>query len=82
MKTKVLLTLALAALTIGLAEANNIEVTNITLIDQNVATRTTTIQFDLSWENSWRISSGLATGTRPGYSRSFASAGATGSTRG
>ncbi|MFT5998813.1 MAG: sulfatase activating formylglycine-generating enzyme [Neolewinella sp.] len=40
--------------------ANNIEVTNIVLTDQNVADGTTVIQFDLSWENSWRISVGPA----------------------
>jgi len=45
----------------GLAiHANNIEVTNIVLTDQNVADGTTIIQFDLSWENSWRISVGPA----------------------
>jgi formylglycine-generating enzyme required for sulfatase activity len=40
--------------------ANNIEVTNIVLADQNVVNGTTVIQFDLSWENSWRISVGPA----------------------
>ncbi|WP_020567998.1 SUMF1/EgtB/PvdO family nonheme iron enzyme [Neolewinella persica] len=40
--------------------ANNIEVTNITLVDQDVVSGTTVIQFDLSWENSWRISVGPA----------------------
>lgn len=40
--------------------ANNIEVTNIVLTDQNVSDGTTVIQFDLSWENSWRISVGPA----------------------
>ena len=40
--------------------ANNIEVTNIVLTNQNVADGTTVIQFDLNWENSWRISVGPA----------------------
>lgn len=40
--------------------ANNIEVTDIVLLNQNVANETTNIQFDLSWENSWRVSVGPA----------------------
>ncbi|MFT7120735.1 MAG: sulfatase activating formylglycine-generating enzyme [Neolewinella sp.] len=42
------------------ANANNIEVTNIVLTDQNAGAGTTVIQFDLNWENSWRISVGPA----------------------
>jgi len=38
--------------------ANNIEVTNISLTGQNTVDNYTLVQFDLSWENSWRISSG------------------------
>lgn len=38
--------------------ANNIEVTNIVLTNQDVGNETTTIQFDLTWENSWRVSVG------------------------
>ncbi|TXF90806.1 SUMF1/EgtB/PvdOfamily nonheme iron enzyme [Neolewinella aurantiaca] len=38
--------------------ANNIEVTDIVLLNQDVGNETTTIQFDLSWENSWRVSVG------------------------
>ncbi|WP_273446373.1 SUMF1/EgtB/PvdO family nonheme iron enzyme [Neolewinella agarilytica] len=41
-------------------QANNIEVTNIVLTDQNEGAGTSVIQFDLSWENSWRISVGPA----------------------
>jgi len=40
--------------------ANNIEVTDIVLRNQNVGAETTSIQFDLSWENSWRVSVGPA----------------------
>jgi formylglycine-generating enzyme required for sulfatase activity len=48
-------------LTAGVAlQANNIEVTNIVLTDQNEGAGTSVIQFDLSWENSWRISVGPA----------------------
>lgn len=38
--------------------ANNIAVTNITLNEQNTSTQVTEVGFDLSWENSWRISVG------------------------
>lgn len=40
--------------------ANNIEVNNISLVDQNTDGGFTSVQFDLSWENSWRISVGPA----------------------
>ncbi|MEM6396632.1 MAG: SUMF1/EgtB/PvdO family nonheme iron enzyme [Bacteroidota bacterium] len=40
--------------------ANNIHVSNVTLADQNQANGTTQVRFDLSWENSWRISVGPA----------------------
>lgn len=38
--------------------ANNIEVSNISLTAQNTTEDYTLVQFDLSWENSWRLSSG------------------------
>ncbi len=38
--------------------ANNIQVSNVTLTGQNTTTDTWQVQFDLSWENSWRTSSG------------------------
>jgi formylglycine-generating enzyme required for sulfatase activity len=38
--------------------ANNIEVSNIALTGQNTDDNYTLVQFDLSWENSWRINSG------------------------
>lgn len=40
------------------AWANNIEVANISLTGQDTDAGTTQVQFDLSWENSWRISVG------------------------
>ncbi len=39
-------------------KANNIAVSNISLTGQNAASNYTLIKFDLSWENSWRISVG------------------------
>lgn len=50
--------LLLAFITVFTLHANNIEVNNITLTNQNTGAETTVIQFDLAWENSWRISVG------------------------
>ncbi len=40
--------------------ANNIQIQNVQIVDQDVDLNTVFIQFDLSWENSWRLSSGPA----------------------
>ena len=40
--------------------ANNIAVTNVALTGKNVTDSYTLVEFDLSGENSWRISSGAA----------------------
>lgn len=40
----------------GVCCANNIAVSNVTLTNQNTAAHYTYIEFDLSWENSWRTS--------------------------
>ncbi len=39
-------------------QANNIQVSNVTLTGRNAAFNFTMVQFDLSWENSWRMSVG------------------------
>ena len=44
----------------GFLYANNISVTNVSLTGQNSSNGTTQLQFDLSWENSWRVSIGPA----------------------
>ncbi|MDW3650162.1 MAG: SUMF1/EgtB/PvdO family nonheme iron enzyme [Bacteroidia bacterium] len=38
--------------------ANNVEVSNVSLTGQNTTDQTVQVQFDLAWENSWRISVG------------------------
>jgi len=50
--------LVLTALQFGVftAYAGNIQVSNVTLTSQDSSVGTTRIQFDLSWENSWRYS--------------------------
>ena len=39
----------------GLCRANNIEVSGISLTGQNTDSAYVLVQFDLSWENSWRL---------------------------
>jgi formylglycine-generating enzyme required for sulfatase activity len=39
-------------------EANNIQITNASLTGQNASDDFIMVKFDLSWENSWRISTG------------------------
>ena len=39
-------------------QANNIQVSNLSLTDENRLEGHVTVQFDLTWENSWRLSSG------------------------
>lgn len=52
------LLLCLSLFTASLLQANNIQVSNVALTDEDAGAGTTQIQFDLSWENSWRISVG------------------------
>jgi formylglycine-generating enzyme required for sulfatase activity len=56
----------LACMTVGSMSANNIQVANISLTGQNTtagannAANFTMVEFDLSWGNSWRMSTGPA----------------------
>ena len=57
MRLIITLLLALSTLfagTTGIASANNIDLTNISLEDKDTGNDTYDIEFDLSWENSWR----------------------------
>ena len=38
--------------------ANNIQISNVSLTGQNTTEGFTMVQFDLTWENSWRLSAG------------------------
>lgn len=40
--------------TTGLATANNIRVSNVTVTGMDTAARTAFVRFDLSWDNAWR----------------------------
>ena len=42
------------------ALANNIQVTSVTLQNIDTAANTANVQFNLSWENSWRVTAGPA----------------------
>jgi formylglycine-generating enzyme required for sulfatase activity len=53
--------LILVNLLIGLhIKANNIQVTNTHLVYQNTIEESVMVQFDISWENSWRLAGGPA----------------------
>lgn len=58
MKTKI--TLLFTLLSFWYSTANNIQVSNISLENLNEASNWVHVEFDLNWENSWRISSGPA----------------------
>ena len=51
-----LVILLLVGLFEGQALANNIAVTKVTFFDLDKANSNAVVQFDLSWDNSWRIS--------------------------
>jgi formylglycine-generating enzyme required for sulfatase activity len=42
----------------GKVISNNIAITNTTLVGQNTGSKFTYVQFDVSWENSWRYNAG------------------------
>lgn len=41
----------------GLLQANNIQISNVQLTDQNPAQQTVYVSFSISWDNSWKFSS-------------------------
>ncbi len=59
MKKIILITLFLSS-TVASIRANNIQVNNVAITGQNTAQQYSFVKFDLSWENSWRISVGPA----------------------
>ncbi|MFB3098500.1 MAG: formylglycine-generating enzyme family protein [Acidimicrobiia bacterium] len=52
------LTLCLAALLLGAAsaQANNLDISNVSLTGQDTVDNFILVQFDITWDNSWRIS--------------------------
>lgn len=51
---------ALAAVLTGSAVANNITVSNVTLTDLDTIGDTVNVRFDVTWENSWRVTAAPA----------------------
>jgi formylglycine-generating enzyme required for sulfatase activity len=45
---------------LGQIFANNITISNVSLTGQNTSNQSVRVQFDVSWENSWRLSVGPA----------------------
>ncbi len=60
MNRKALVAICFAVLLCTGASANNIQTSNVKLTGQNTTNHTTQVQFDVSWENSWRTTSGPA----------------------
>jgi formylglycine-generating enzyme required for sulfatase activity len=60
MKHHPILACLLAVVMIQPVLANNIAVSNVSITDQDSVTKTANIVFDLSWENSWRLTTGPA----------------------
>jgi len=58
MVTKIIQSLIFAFLVINVTLANNISVTNVLLTGQDVGSDYIMVEFDISWENSWRVSTG------------------------
>jgi formylglycine-generating enzyme required for sulfatase activity len=56
MKKQIVLTIALLVGLFSASNANNININNVVLTNQNTGVNTTHIKFDISWENSWRTS--------------------------
>lgn len=52
MRTKLLLLYIICL--VSTAYANNVNVTNVQLVDQDVATHSVSATFNVSWDNSWR----------------------------
>jgi len=54
MKKLVLFCMLLCGLSIASVQANGIVVSNVSLLGQNITNQTWQVQFDLTWNNSWR----------------------------
>lgn len=50
--------LVLFILCINNSFSNNISISNITLLNKNTVAKSVYLQFDISWENSWKINTG------------------------
>lgn len=55
MLKKLLTTLIVIVVVIAFGYANDIQVSNVILRNQSIVNHTVDIQFDISWQNSWRV---------------------------
>ena len=58
MKLRHFFLLAVLSMTSYISLANNVTVTNLTITGQNNALQFKLIQFDISWDNAWKVNSG------------------------
>lgn len=56
---KIFLIIVSSILLIPWLQANNVTLSNISFIDQNITGHYCNIKFDISWENSWRTSTSV-----------------------
>lgn len=52
--------LSVITLTIQFASANNLQISGVSIVNRNTALNFALVRFNISWENSWRVSSGPA----------------------
>ncbi|MBB4080331.1 hypothetical protein GGR28_002965 [Lewinella aquimaris] len=57
---KIILTILVLVVCVTTGHTNNVDVTNVTFGDKDVSLGTRIINFDVSWENSWRTSAAPA----------------------
>ena len=55
---KALAIFSLNLLLLQTAFANNVAVSNVVLTGQNATSDFTLVQFDITWDNSWRVNTG------------------------
>jgi len=53
--TRLLLLINCMLISISILFANDVQIANVTLLNRNLASHSIDIQFDISWQNSWRI---------------------------
>jgi Sulfatase-modifying factor enzyme 1 len=56
MKTRYILGMIVSLICLSHSYANNIQISNVSLTGQDTVNNTYQVQFDISWENSWRTS--------------------------
>src|SRR5687767_9771333 len=55
---RIILSLLLLFISSVTSFSNNVQITNVSITGQNIAEDFTMVEFDISWENSWRLIGG------------------------